>query len=259
VHLARWYDEYGEREWARLEATAMDRVNFEVHRRLLDEWIRPGSRVLEAGAGPGRFTLELARIGARVVVGDISPQQLELHADKAAAAEAAVEARLLLDIVDLSRFEDEAFDSVVCYGGPLSYVLGEADRALAELLRVTRRGGHALLSVMSLLGSARAFFKHFPDLIDRFGWERAVASIFATGDLPADVNNGHILRMYRWRDLEALLSHHPCRLVAASASNFLSIGDDAFDDRYLEVELAACREPGVLEAGTHIVTVVEKV
>ena len=158
----------------------MDRVNFEVHRRFLDEWIRPGDRVLEAGAGPGRFTLELARIGARVVVGDISSRQLELHAEKTAAAESSVEERVLLDIVDLSRFADETFDAVVCYGGPVSYVIGEADRALAEVLRVMRRGGTALVSVMSLLGSARAFFGHLPGLIEEFGWEQAVAPIFET-------------------------------------------------------------------------------
>jgi len=237
----------------------MDRVNFEVHRRFLDEWIRPGDRVLEAGAGPGRFTLELARIGARVVVGDISSRQLELHAEKTAAAESSVEERVLLDIVDLSRFADETFDAVVCYGGPVSYVIGEADRALAEVLRVMRPGGTALVSVMSLLGSARAFFGHFPGLIEEFGWERAVAPIFETGDLTADVNAGHVLRMYRWSELEALLSRQPCQVVAASASNFLSVGNgDVFDDRFLELEIAACREPGALDAGTHIVVAVER-
>jgi hypothetical protein len=55
-----------------------------------------------------------------------------------------------------------SFDAVVCFGGPLGYVLGEADRALAELLRVTKQGGRVLLSVMSLLGTARAFFDQLP-------------------------------------------------------------------------------------------------
>lgn len=104
AHIASFFDAYGETEWERLERTPTDRVVFEVHRRLLDEWIRPGDRVLEVGAGPGRFTIELARIGARVVVGDVSPRQLELHREKAAAVEGAVEARLVLDVVDLARF-----------------------------------------------------------------------------------------------------------------------------------------------------------
>ncbi len=214
--------------------------------------------MLEAGAGPGRFTLELAEIGARVVVGDISPGQLALHREKTASVEASVERRLVLDIVDLGAFRDGEFDAVVCYGGPLSYVLGEADRALAELLRVTRPGGIVLLSVMSLLGgSLRVFFDYLPGLVEEFGWQRAVADVLATGDLPADLNRGHVCRLYRWSDLQELLGRHPCRVAAASAANFISV-NEAWDDRFLEIELAACREPGVLDGGTHILAVVER-
>jgi SAM-dependent methyltransferase len=260
--VARFFDEYGEKEWERLDARPMDRVNFEVHRRLLQEHVGRGDRVLEIGAGPGRFTLELARLGARILVGDISPRQLELHREKTAAVEDAVENRLLLDVVDLSELPDGSFHVTVCYGGPLSYVLDRADDAVAELLRVTRPGGRVLLSVMSLLGAARAFFEFFPELIAEHGWTKSVAEVFATGVLTAEINNGHVLRMYRWRELETLLGRHPCRLLAASASNYLVIGNDeafALDDRWLEVELAACREPGALDAGTHILAAVERV
>ena len=257
-YISRFFDDYGEREWERFDASPMDRVSLEVHLRLLREFIRTGDRVLDAGAGPGRFTLELARRGATVVAGDISPRQLELHAERTAEVESAIESRELLDILDLSRFDDASFDAVVCFGGPLSYVLGEADQALRELLRVTRPGGHVLLSVMSLLGAARAFFRSFPELIEEFGWERAVADIFATGDLPGDINRGHVCRLYRWSDLERLLTEHPCRVVAASAANFLSVQNEDWDERYLEIEIEACSEPGALDGGTHIVAVVER-
>jgi SAM-dependent methyltransferase len=260
-HIARFFDEYGEREWDRLEARPMERASFEVHRRLLDEFVSAGDRVLEVGAGPGRFTLELARIGARTVVADLSPRQLELHLEKTAAIEEAVEERILADVLDLTRFGDGAFDAAVCYGGPISYVVERGDEAVAELLRVTRAGGRVLFSVMSLLGSARAFFRHFPELIERFGWDRAVAGVFATGLLDGEINDGHVMRMYRWRELAALLGRHGCRVVAASASNFLSIGNEeafALSEDWLELEVAACREPGALDGGTHIVAVVEK-
>ena len=116
---------------------------------------------------------------------------------------------------------------MVCFGGPLSYVLGEADAALDELLRVTKPGGHVLLSVMSLLGAARAFFDQLPPLVDEFGWKRAVTDIFETGDLDGEINKGHVCRLYRWSSLEALLERHPCRIVTASAANFLSVANDA--------------------------------
>ena len=257
-YIAGYFDEYGEREWERFDATPMDRVGLEVHLRLLREFVTQGMRVLDAGAGPGRFTLELARLGATVVAGDISPRMLELHAEKTASVEMSIESRELLDILDLGRFADESFDAVVCFGGPVSYVLGEADRALSQLLRVTKSGGPVLLSVMSLLGAARAFFDFWPDEIERFGWQRAVEEVFATGDLDRELNDGHVCRLYRWSDLEALLVRQPCRIVAASAANFLSVGNELWDDRFLDIEVAACREPGALDGGTHILAVVER-
>src|SRR5262245_17030449 len=257
-HIARFFDEYGEREWERFTATAMAPVGREVHSRLLREYVRPGDRVLDAGAGPGRFTLELARLRATVVAGDISPGQLELHAERTAPVEEAVEARVLVDIVDLGSFGDASFDASVCYGGPLSYVLDDADDALGELLRITKPGGFVLVSVMSLLGAARAFFSAFPQLIEEFGWDRAVDEIFETRDLGADINKGHVCRLYRWSDLQRLVEPHACRIVAASASNFLSVQNESWDDRFLELEIAACREPGALDGGTHIVAVLER-
>jgi hypothetical protein len=111
---------------------------------------------------------------------------------------------------------------------------------------------------MSLLGSARAYFDFFPGMIEEFGWKRSVLDVMETGDLPADVNEGHVCRLYRWREVEALLARHPCRLLAASASNFLSVRQEEWDDRFLEVEIAACREPGAIDGGTHILAAVER-
>jgi len=131
-------------------------------------------------------------------------------------------------------------------------------RALAELLRVTKPGGSLLLTVMSLLGTARAYFEQLSGLVDEFGWQRAVVDVFETGDLDGELNKGHVLRLYRWSSLEQLLGRHPCRIITASAANFLSARNDAWDERFLEIELQACREPGALDGGTHIVVVLER-
>ena len=243
-HIARFYDEYGAREWERFDLSAMDRVGLEVHLRLLREHIRVGDRVLDAGAGPGRFTLELARLGARVVVGDISPAQLkELPRGEDRLRGGLDRVPRAPDVADLGRFPDGSFDAALCFGGPLSYVLGEADRALFELLRVTKRGGRVLLSVMSLLGTARAFFEQISGLVDEFGWQRAVVDVFETGDLDGELNKGHVLRLYRWSSLKQLLGRHPCRVITASAANFLSARNDAWDERFLKMSSKRVANP----------------
>ena len=268
-HIGDYFDNYGEREWARLEADAEGRVSFHLHRAFLEEYVRAGDEVLEVGAGPGRFTIELARLGARVTVGDLSPVQLDFNRARVEAAghKSSVVARKVLDIVNLSEFAPETFDAVVAYGGPLSYVLERADDALAELLRVTKPRGHVLLSVMSLAGATR---KYLPGVL-KWARERSleeVEYVFRTGDQVGEIGAGHVCHMYRWAEFEALLKRHSCTIVAASAANFLSVNHDealretesdpVLWEKFLRWEMEACRQPGALDGGTHIIAVVRR-
>ena len=141
--MAAFFDEYGEQEWQRFEDGRTSPISAAVHAHYLRRFVRRGDRVLDAGAGPGRFTLEVGRLGATVTVADVSPGQLELNRRMLTEArlEEHVTDRVVADILDLGAFADGTFDASVCYGGPLSYVLDNADQALGELLRVTRPGG----------------------------------------------------------------------------------------------------------------------
>jgi len=265
AHVARIFDAYGEQEWDRHESAGFAKVAFHLHRKYLAETIRPDDRVLEAGAGPGRFTIELARLGASVVVGDVSPGQLELNRKHVGEAglESHVEARVDLDILDLSRFADGSFDAVVCFGGPLSYVLDGAGRALDELIRVTRSGGHVLLSVMSNHGSLRKYFGGLWE--DRHGIPE-IETVLETGDLPQELTSTAPNHMFTSRELLSLLEERPCDVLATSAANFLTLGneeeveawmgDPERWERLLEWEARVCAGPGALDGGTHIIAVV---
>ena len=262
AYAARFANAAGESEWRRFDRRLADRVSLEIHRQFLAEFVRADDRVLDAGAGPGRFTIELARLGASVVVGDISPEQLRLNAEKVAEAgvEDRVEARELLDITDLSRFPDASFDMVVCFGGPLSYVYERAEDAARELVRVLRPDGLLLVSVMSKLGAHRIWLDDIlVRIADRFGLD-AVDYVFTSGDLRADLNDGgHGCQLYTYAELESLLNSAGCDVVSAAASNFLTARHDDLEldaertRTLIEWDLAACREPGAFDGGTHIV------
>src|SRR5215468_9532238 len=96
---AAFFDDYGEREWERFVDGRTPATSLATHVQYLRRFVRPGDRVLDIGCGPGRFTIELARLGARVVAADVSPVQLELHQSYVGAADAehAVESRHLVD------------------------------------------------------------------------------------------------------------------------------------------------------------------
>lgn len=270
--VRRFYDQYGTAEWDRFDRSVASRVGLEVHQRFLRRWVQPGNRVLEAGAGPGRFTIELASLGARIVVGDISPRQLELNREHVIAAgyEAAVEAREILDIVDLTQYPPASFDVVTAYGGPLSYVFERAGDAITQLLYVVRPGGLVLFSVMSRWGSLHQFLDGVVHEIGD-GLGEDLETLVETGDQlgaaarSTVIESPHEMHLFTWRELEGLLAQRPCRVRDVSASNFLSIrADSALSDiseaawsRLLDWEERACREPGAIDAGTHILVAIE--
>jgi len=63
----------------RFDKHALGAIHEHIHNVYLERFVPPGSRVLEIGAGPGRFTQTLHRLGCRVVVADISAVQLALN------------------------------------------------------------------------------------------------------------------------------------------------------------------------------------
>lgn len=259
---ATFYDEYGDREWTRFEDGRNSPTSLEVHRHYLRRFVRAGDRVLDIGAGPGRFTIELAEIGAVVVVADISRRQLELnreHVGKAGREDRVVE-RVVADVTDLTRFADGEFDAVVCYGGPLSYVVDRAEEAVTELVRVTRRGGHLLVSVMSLVGAVWHYLDVLLELAARDGVEKA-DDVIRTGFLPEEPGYGHLpMHLFRWRELELLLRRHG-EIVAASAAGLLKTSapqDPELSGLLTRLELDLGAEAGAIDGGEHILAVVRK-
>lgn len=259
--IRQHFDELGDAEWERLETTPRGRVSFEVHRSFLADFVSPGSRVLEVGAGPGRFTIAMAALGATVVVTDISPVQLELHRRHVheAGSESAVLDRYVLDIRETDRFSDQEFDVVVAFGGPLSYVFEDARASLKGLLRV---GKVVLGSVMSTMGAWRFFLPAIVAQSSVIGHD-ANDLIITTGDLRYEGRDtGHTCQMYRYDELEQLVTDAGGRMLAASSSNWASLGDqqavakiaddaDAWD-HFVAHEVRFCRLPGLLDGGTHI-------
>lgn len=261
---AAHFDEFGAGEWTRFdEGGRSSPVSLEVHKHYLHRFVRPGDRVLDVGAGPGRFTIELAKLGARVVVADISTVQLELSRTnvEAAGLENFVLAEVVADVTDLSSFADGEFDAVVCYGGPLSYALDRAGDGAAELLRVTRPGGHVLVSVMSLVGAFSEELRVVLSLPVGVNEQ-----IVGTGYLDA-TGGGHVeMRLFRWPEVEELFASGGATIVAASASNMNTAVeqelyptlDDEMREALVRWEVDLCAEPGAISRAPHIIIVARR-
>src|SRR5581483_2323365 len=106
------------------------------------EWFK-GKTCLDAGCGGGRNSIAMARLGADEVVGiDLGEKGL---ADARRRAQGMLnvsfEQASILDI----PFEDEKFDLVWCAG--VLMITADEERALDQLARVVKPGGHLYLLV----------------------------------------------------------------------------------------------------------------
>lgn len=104
--------------------------------------LQAGMRFLDVAAGTGSMSLPAARRGAEVLATDISPAMMEsLSARARAEGLDRLETRVM-DALDLD-LDDDSFDVAVSQHGVS--ILADAPRALAELTRVTKRGGRVLV------------------------------------------------------------------------------------------------------------------
>jgi len=156
-----YYAEHAEREFERLTETLPKRLEFEHTVETLDDVLPGGGRVLDAGGGPGRYSIWLADRGHDVAHCDLTPELVDLARETAADADVADRVdHLAADVRDLP-YADDAFDAVCCLGGVLNHVVdpGERERAVAELRRVAKPGAPVAASVISRLGGVRYTLK----------------------------------------------------------------------------------------------------
>lgn len=105
-------------------------------RSVLGERLRPGLRILDAGCGPGA-NFDWLRPYGEVVGLDYSPEAIRLAKQRHPGTE-AIEG----DITELP-FEDASFDLALEF--TVLALVGEDQRGVDELARVTRPGGAVLL------------------------------------------------------------------------------------------------------------------
>lgn len=266
-----FYDNYGPREWRRLEPEhPYGSLQGVIHRDFVHRFVSSGDKVLDAGSGPGRFALEMAKANAKVTLLDISSKQLQLARIRfqQASIERTAEGFVHGDICDLAMFSDGAFDVTVCFGGALSYVCERRIQAAAELVRVTRPGGLILVSVMSLLGAALNIL-YVPEMLEdpgnaAFG-KPGFFEVLSHGDLDLTdaLSRQPPMHLYRSNELKALFGE--CALVEAAGSNVTirphSPGLDVIAANpkawatVVEFERRMCTSPGMIECGDHMIMV----
>jgi ubiquinone/menaquinone biosynthesis C-methylase UbiE len=265
--VKNYYTDQVRKEWRRLVRDAYRHLEFETTLHFLEKYLPKHGRILDAGGGPGRYTIELAKRGYQVVLLDLTPANLEFakRQIKRARVQGNVAETVRGSIVDLSCFPSNSFDAVICLGGPLSHVLDARKRAkaISELTRVAKKGAPILVSVMSRLGLlvvVLTLFQHEIEL-PQFKRLRAMGDIDGTTGftpchffLPEELRETFStkrLKILEMVGLEGLGSHHRKEI------NHLAKNPNRWKT-WLETHFQNCTHPTVVGISEHILIVSRK-
>ncbi len=256
-------------EWKRLIKDPFHEMEFWTTFSFLKKHLPESGLILDAGGGPGRYTIELAKLGYYVILFDLVAEHLELAKKQIKKEKVASKVKDIVQgsITDLSKFTDNSFDAVLCLGGPLSHVHPEAERqkAISELVRVAKPGAPIFTSVMSKYGVMLATPAGWPQEV---GFKKHFQNLVENGEDYKWRGNGYC-HYFTSDELEKMfLKKNNVEVISKVGLEGLNV-DDKITNRFakkfpeawknwLEIHIQICTEPFVVDASGHMMIIVKK-
>ena len=117
----------------------------------IKKYLPSNGHILDNGAGPGKYSMALAKEGFQVTLSDLTPKLVEVAKEKAIELHVAQQFNefLVADARNLGQLADAQFDAALMLG-PMYHLQNEEDRILAvtELNRVTKKDGLVFVAFM---------------------------------------------------------------------------------------------------------------
>ena len=140
-------------EDSRLKRSRHGQLEYATTMAYIHRYAGAGSKVLEVGAGTGRYSIALAKEGMKVTAVELVESNLEVLRENSRGI-GGIES-YQGDATDLSRFADGSFDMTLVLGPMYHlYEQEEVHRAIDEAIRVTKPGGvimYAFISVYAIM------------------------------------------------------------------------------------------------------------
>ncbi len=244
------YDEDG-----RTERTRHGRLEYRTTMAYIHRYAPARAKVLEIGAGTGRYSTALAREGMDVTAVELVESNLaQLRENSRGIANIRA---LRGDAADLCMLPDSSFDCTLSLG-PMYHLYGpdEVGRAIDEAIRVTKPGGAILFAFLSVYAILYANYFYG-------NWAEGLAENF-TQDRKVRHFKEQLFTGYDVEEFEGLFLGRPVEWIAtASADGMLepiearpdfSMTDEEFES-FAEWHLAFAEKRELLGASSHLLYV----
>ena len=235
-------------------------VEFLTTMRYVERYARPGDRILEIGAGTGRYAHALARQGYTLDALELIPYNMEVFRQNTLPEERISIAQG--NALDLSRFADSRYDITLLLG-PMYHLFTEEDKrqALREAIRVTKPGGVLFAAYCIADASILGFgFKegHIFELIEK--------GLLETEHFKAFSNPEDLFELHRKEDIDTLMrGFHTTRLHYVATDGYtdhmretVDAMDAATFALYLQYHFAVCERADMAGLSHHTLDIFRK-
>lgn len=256
-YLSAYYQHYDED--GRLARNRRGQVEYATTMAYLRRYLSPGCRVLEIGAGTGRYSITLAAEGYDVTAVELLPHNLNQLRRKITPG-MNIQA-LQGNALDLSMLDSAQYD-VTLLLGPLYHLFTREDKhqAISEALRVTTPGGVVMAAYCIAEGSIIEYaFRqgHLQRLIQEGMLD---PETFITTSKPSD-----LFELVRKSDIDRLMADFPVeRLHYVALEGFAYFlrqeleADAALFQMFLKYHLTVCEQADLVGATAHSLDIFRK-
>lgn len=237
-------------------------VEFLTTMRYIEKYIKPGDRVIEIGAGTGRYSHALARQGYTVDAVELIGQNIEVFRKNTLPSENITITQG--NALDLSSFQDNKYDITLLLG-PLYHLYSIEDKrqALREAIRVTKPGGIVFAAYVISDGCLLddGFNRGNINVAEYIEKGLIHGKTFAAKSEPED-----LFELVRKEDIDELMSVFPTTRLHYVASDgcalFMREAIDRMDDEtfelYLQYHFATCERSDLAGVTSHSIDIFRK-
>lgn len=255
--IISYYDNYDED--SRLSKNNAHKIEFLTTTYFLEKYLHPNSTLLDVAAGTGAYSFYFAEKGHHVDARDITPSHVRKMNCKLSEYNGSIYMTAGQgDARDLSEFDDEHFDMVLCMG-PYYHLLDSYDRqkCIDECLRVLKKNGILAIAYINKY----AIFTHFAHRNKKYLTSSIMDKVINKGyilstDEECFWTDAHFTSPTEMADFMATFKVEPLHFIGADGIGLIlhdsvnNFSQEEFDT-WMDYHLKTCTEPSINGLSIH--------
>lgn len=260
TNIIKDFYQNGYQEDSRLNKDKTHYLEFITTTHYIDKYLKKGNRILEVGAGTGKYSLHYAKKGYQI-------DSIELVESNIEVLKSNIENNMNINVeqgnaIDLSRYGDNTFDITLVLG-PLYHLFDkdEQQKAIEEAIRVTKKGG--IIYIAFILFDLIMLDTTFVNgtIKQDYLEEKRI-----TKDYKSINNKENIFNLMYFKDVKSLIDNNKVeklhfiatdgvgRIIKDTINNM----DEETYKHYINYHLSICEREDLIGYSNHILSIIKK-